>query len=472
MNRNLIERLDNRVLMDSTLGADFNYDGQVNGQDFTILSMNFAQPDRTFQQGDATIDKKVNALDFNVLASTFGEQIMAETWVGGTSGAWDTNANWFDLSKPTAGQDVIVPDILGLTNPPGAPVSPITLATFTVADFRGNNALFPTVSTSGNSTINDAAIASVGTVSGIMAGFSSDQFTVANKIGGTLNFNGSTDVTTCSGSITIGDSQSPTALHFVAGSATLLFTATSQTNNPNAFIDSGFTGTISGANGISLDLNSSTLNASAALAATSGTFTASNYSQGAYAGCEGFTVTGGLGTSKAQGATYAGTISANRIASGFNSSSYTIRFTGPDDTADVACTTSAFSVTVPSTIGVGSTTVRVLDDSHNIIINLDTITVTAAPTADISGDGIIGHVQGGSYANFTPTSATVGGVAMTGFSANAGTWTATLGATTPTGSQAAVLNPGAVAAGNITVVAALTGTPSQNRLGIGLGLGL
>jgi uncharacterized delta-60 repeat protein len=57
------------------LRGDFNHDGTVNLLDFNILASNFGQSNRTFSQGDANYDGTVNLLDFNIVAGKFGTSV-------------------------------------------------------------------------------------------------------------------------------------------------------------------------------------------------------------------------------------------------------------------------------------------------------------------------------------------------------------------------------------------------------------
>ena len=57
------------------LRGDANHDGRVNLLDFNILASNFGQTNRDFSQGDFDYDGMVNLHDFNVLAARFGTQL-------------------------------------------------------------------------------------------------------------------------------------------------------------------------------------------------------------------------------------------------------------------------------------------------------------------------------------------------------------------------------------------------------------
>ena len=54
------------------LTGDANHDARVNLIDFNTLASNFGQPNRDFTQGDFNYDSQVNLQDFNLLASRFG----------------------------------------------------------------------------------------------------------------------------------------------------------------------------------------------------------------------------------------------------------------------------------------------------------------------------------------------------------------------------------------------------------------
>jgi hypothetical protein len=57
------------------LRADANNDGAVTLLDFNILASNFGQSGRNFTQGDFNYDSLVNLVDFNLLASRFGTSL-------------------------------------------------------------------------------------------------------------------------------------------------------------------------------------------------------------------------------------------------------------------------------------------------------------------------------------------------------------------------------------------------------------
>ena len=54
------------------LQGDANHDRKVNVLDFGILATNFGTTGKIFSQGDFNYDGKVNVLDFGILASRFG----------------------------------------------------------------------------------------------------------------------------------------------------------------------------------------------------------------------------------------------------------------------------------------------------------------------------------------------------------------------------------------------------------------
>jgi hypothetical protein len=57
------------------LAGDANRDRRVDLLDFNMLASNFGQPNRTFSQGDFNYDGTVNLSDFNILASHFGQSL-------------------------------------------------------------------------------------------------------------------------------------------------------------------------------------------------------------------------------------------------------------------------------------------------------------------------------------------------------------------------------------------------------------
>jgi hypothetical protein len=57
------------------LAGDANRDRAVNLLDFNILASNFGQSGRLFSQGDFTYDGTVDLLDFNVLSTKFGQSV-------------------------------------------------------------------------------------------------------------------------------------------------------------------------------------------------------------------------------------------------------------------------------------------------------------------------------------------------------------------------------------------------------------
>lgn len=451
MNRNLIERLEGRICFDAVY-PDANFDGQIDTADFTVFACNFGQTKRAdVAHGDFTQDQVTNALDFNVLASQFGETMANRTFGGILStdiNAPGTNA-WL-VAQPTSIDTGVLNSSLW-TNPPGSDSGANrTWGGLDLSAFGENTTVFDKIAVSGVLALGTSQVAGtatfrdVGTVTGTCSAFAA--LAISSLTGTVSGSNVASDGTlVVSGGNGTVEADNTTASYTLDG---FVGTAHANSNKTCSFAASG------------------TLSPLLTLSGTGTNSVLTNLIQDRTSGqqAKAATVTGGVEQSHAAGSTYSGTYVTTF---GFTPTELSI------GTSSFSAVGGVWTATISSDTEPGSGIPVVLyDATHAIGINLDTITVTAAPTADISGDGIIGHVQGGSYANFTPTSATVGGVAMTGFSANAGTWTATLGATTPTGSQAAVLNPGAVAAGNITVVAALTGTPSQNRLGIGLGLGL
>ena len=63
---------ENSLRIFSFLPADFNLDGNVDGQDFLIWQRNYAAPNPTFQQGDANGDGLVDTQDIYIWYSSYG----------------------------------------------------------------------------------------------------------------------------------------------------------------------------------------------------------------------------------------------------------------------------------------------------------------------------------------------------------------------------------------------------------------
>src|SRR5207302_2658506 len=59
------------------LQGDANGDRRVNSLDFVLMALHFNQTGRTFGEGNFNYDANVNALDFNVLAAKFGTFLAA-----------------------------------------------------------------------------------------------------------------------------------------------------------------------------------------------------------------------------------------------------------------------------------------------------------------------------------------------------------------------------------------------------------
>jgi hypothetical protein len=59
--------------------ADAHHDGRVNALDFNAVATNFGQSSRTFSQGDFNFDGQVNAADFTILAMKFDNSLPAAT---------------------------------------------------------------------------------------------------------------------------------------------------------------------------------------------------------------------------------------------------------------------------------------------------------------------------------------------------------------------------------------------------------
>jgi hypothetical protein len=85
-----------------TLLGDANLDGQVNGEDFTILAANFNEPVTGWDQGDFNYDGVVNGEDFTVLAANFNQE------ASGAASAGDVAA--LDAFAAANGLPVVVPE--------------------------------------------------------------------------------------------------------------------------------------------------------------------------------------------------------------------------------------------------------------------------------------------------------------------------------------------------------------------------
>jgi hypothetical protein len=69
------------------LSGDANHDGRVNLIDFNTLASNFGQSGRDFTQGDFNYDGTVNLDDFSILAARFGTAIGASPTASARSGS-------------------------------------------------------------------------------------------------------------------------------------------------------------------------------------------------------------------------------------------------------------------------------------------------------------------------------------------------------------------------------------------------
>jgi hypothetical protein len=69
------------------LRGDANHDGQVNLIDFNTLASNFGQSGRDFTQGDFNYDGTVNLDDFSILAARFGTAIGASPTASARAGS-------------------------------------------------------------------------------------------------------------------------------------------------------------------------------------------------------------------------------------------------------------------------------------------------------------------------------------------------------------------------------------------------
>src|SRR5262249_47936168 len=66
---------DNFTFSFFVLAADANRDRSVDTVDFNILASNFGQSPRVFSQGDFNYDGTVDTVDFNILASQFSKTL-------------------------------------------------------------------------------------------------------------------------------------------------------------------------------------------------------------------------------------------------------------------------------------------------------------------------------------------------------------------------------------------------------------
>jgi hypothetical protein len=71
---------DSAVLIKFTLAGDANLDGAVNLIDFNKLASNFGQSGRFWFDGDFNYDGQVNLIDFNLLAGNFGQTLAPVEW--------------------------------------------------------------------------------------------------------------------------------------------------------------------------------------------------------------------------------------------------------------------------------------------------------------------------------------------------------------------------------------------------------
>ena len=71
---------DTAVLVKFTLAGDANLDGSVNLVDFNRLASNFGQGGRFWFEGDFNYDGQVNLIDFNLLAGNFGQMLAPVDW--------------------------------------------------------------------------------------------------------------------------------------------------------------------------------------------------------------------------------------------------------------------------------------------------------------------------------------------------------------------------------------------------------
>jgi beta-glucanase (GH16 family) len=107
----MLELLPSRRIFSALpLQADFDGNGQVDAQDFTILAQHFGQPG-TVSTGDANNDGQVNAQDFNLVAGEFGDagfgkRIFSDEFVGTSlSSVWTPSQYWWPDDHTLIGRD-------------------------------------------------------------------------------------------------------------------------------------------------------------------------------------------------------------------------------------------------------------------------------------------------------------------------------------------------------------------------------
>jgi hypothetical protein len=96
------------------LAGDANRDRTVNLLDFNTLASNFGQPNRTFSQGDFNYDGAVNLLDFNILASHFGQSLGPDGMMVRTGAQLSARPSTFGQAMigPNPARDNAVGDLL------------------------------------------------------------------------------------------------------------------------------------------------------------------------------------------------------------------------------------------------------------------------------------------------------------------------------------------------------------------------
>jgi len=65
------------VLIRYTYAGDVNVDGTVDTVDFNVLASHFGESGKSWQDGDANYDGAVDTVDFNLLASNFSKSLPA-----------------------------------------------------------------------------------------------------------------------------------------------------------------------------------------------------------------------------------------------------------------------------------------------------------------------------------------------------------------------------------------------------------
>ena len=88
------------------LDGDSNFDGAVNGIDFSLFASNFGLTNKKWSQGDFNLDGNVDGIDFSLLASNFGQAVPGSPVpAGATPADWaalETFAGTTAVPEPSA----------------------------------------------------------------------------------------------------------------------------------------------------------------------------------------------------------------------------------------------------------------------------------------------------------------------------------------------------------------------------------